>query len=271
MNKQKAPGAIEWWKEWSPELAYILGFAFADGGIGKGRNGLVIGQSKRDILDQIASVAPNPRIVYSEGAKVWRLTFCEPGLNTILAGYGIVPNKTVLGFWPPSMPHDLVQHYLRGFFDGDGCISIRKKGYGGTVSFVCHSSSYLQAVKDHFNLLDVSDGSMLKDGRNYRLRYHSADSLKRIYALFYTDASLYHRGKFRRFEDLLHKYASSPSGGGRARGEQVPTAKLTDEQVLEIRLAHNLTGEREAFALTLGVSNQVIDAALDYKTWRHLP
>ncbi len=39
---------LDFWTTWTSELAYGLGFAFADGGIGKDRNSLTLAQAQTD-------------------------------------------------------------------------------------------------------------------------------------------------------------------------------------------------------------------------------
>jgi hypothetical protein len=57
MNKQRNGNShgIEWWQTWSPELAYVLGFAFADGGVGKNRNSLTLSQSALEMRGDMSS------------------------------------------------------------------------------------------------------------------------------------------------------------------------------------------------------------------------
>ena len=40
-----------------------------------------------------------------------------------LAKYGIHPRKTYDDNWPTNIPEKLIPSYIRGYFDGDGCIS----------------------------------------------------------------------------------------------------------------------------------------------------
>ncbi len=57
-----------------------------------------------------------------------------------LAKHGIIPRKT-FKLEPPKIRRDLVNHWIRGYFDGDGCVSIDKLGnkrgcFMGTYSVI---------------------------------------------------------------------------------------------------------------------------------------
>ncbi|PAD72451.1 hypothetical protein [Paenibacillus campinasensis] len=45
-----------------------------------------------------------------------------------LISLGVKPRKSFTGSFPTEIPKEFLSHYLRGVFDGDGCITIRKSG-----------------------------------------------------------------------------------------------------------------------------------------------
>lgn len=45
-----------------------------------------------------------------------------------LEKYNIIPNKTTI-YEPVILQHDLMNHFFRGYFDGDGCLTVRNKKY----------------------------------------------------------------------------------------------------------------------------------------------
>jgi hypothetical protein len=72
----------------------------------------------------------------------------------------------------------------------------------------------------------------------------------------------------------MHYYrarAGAPiEGGGRARGENHSNAKLTAENVRELRLLYADGATLRQLADKFGVSNVSIHNAVSGKTWRHL-
>jgi len=189
----------EWWRTPSPELAYIYGFAFADGIVRRGRGGrtkndLTLTQACRDDLESIQAVAGGGHLRLATEGHVWLLSFrAKDGIRAdVLKAWGLVPNKTEHG-WFPDVPSDLLPHYVRGFFDGDGSISLMRRGPRQrlpVLAFVCHLQAYLERLSQVFLEIGASPRRPFQDGRNWRLRYTSRSDLSRIHRWLYTDSTL---------------------------------------------------------------------------------
>lgn len=260
---------LDFWTTWTPELAYVLGFAFADGGIGKGRNSLTLAQAQTDkeILLKIQKVYPRKShfTIVERANPLWRLRFCEPGLGGILANYGIVPNKTVYGYWPLHMPSDLNRHYIRGFFDGDGTTYLN--GSKKVIGFVCHSFTFLDTLSAKLCSLGISKKLPYKDGANYRLRYGKASDISKMYDLFYKDATVFLERKKVKIEKILQYIESSQGRKGSNHGN----AKLTETDIIEIRRLW-ATGEYTQIKLgqLFNISNTNISQIVKRLAWTHI-
>lgn len=111
--------------------AYILGLLSADGNISKEGNRITLSICDKDseilqiILNHIHSTYPITEYVVKKKykQKIFRITskkLCEK-----LSIYGIVPKKSLkLKF--PDINCNLISDYIRGYFDGDGSITITK-------------------------------------------------------------------------------------------------------------------------------------------------
>jgi len=111
------------------EKAYFLGFLMADGNVDKKRNNirLVLHQKDVDILYKLRSALfigdPLPSIGED---RVYRyLTISSAHIKEALGRQGCVPAKTFKTSLP-QLPDDLMWHFLRGLYDGDGGITIDK-------------------------------------------------------------------------------------------------------------------------------------------------
>lgn len=272
MNKQRKGNSrgIEWWQTWSPELAYVLGFAFADGGVGKNRNSLTLSQSEKEILENMASIVPNGQLSYSLGAKVWRLRFCEPNLNSILATHGIVANKTVYGSWDASLPIELIPHYIRGFFDGDGHIfiaSVAKDVCHVGLMFVCHSKEFLMALEQTLRCYGASARKITQDGNNFRLRYNRHSDLACIHSILYpTTAQIYLDRKKRVFDEVIAYIRHSQGRKGSSHGN----AKLNEQEVKQIRLMRSEGKMLKEIAAVFKVNFRTISIICTRNAWRHV-
>lgn len=82
-------------------------------------------------------------------------------LVNALMGWGIVPQKTFSLCWPVNLPPELILAYIRGYFDGDGTVYIRRRSAPGTqwVEIVCRlisgSAPFLEALQGELNARDV--------------------------------------------------------------------------------------------------------------------
>lgn len=204
-SKQPERGGDSFWSQWSDNLAYVLGFAFADAGIGRGRNSLTFSQSRPDILSKIQECVPSGRLTYSQGAKVYRLRYCFPGFNAMLRPHGIIPNKTVHGYWPTTIPSQLIRHYIRGYFDGDGSIYIRKHLHTAIAHFVCHKADFLERLRSELRRLNIGSNRVFQDGNNYRLRITKRADLYQMHSQIYSGAGLFCPFKKKKFDEAVSK------------------------------------------------------------------
>lgn len=153
-SKIKYPVNEEYFNIWSHDMSYILGFIMADGCIRKKRANsgyeLKIEVSMKDIeiLEYIASkISPTRPIRKNSihknktGGISRSCVLCITLTNlmyTRLGYLGIIPKKSGFELMPKDMPKKFVWSFIRGLFDGDGCIHKRK--HGGFDWQICSSS-----------------------------------------------------------------------------------------------------------------------------------
>jgi hypothetical protein len=162
----------------SPSKAYCLGFIAADGNVYFGKRnsgGLEISLSSRDEshLRKIRNIlGTTAKIKISKtnfDTQRCRLQIgCRP-LAENLANIGITPRKShSLQF--PVIDESLVSHFIRGYFDGDGYIRIKKNG-NLEVSML-GTEDFLLSVKNFFTEVHgIEVGSLRPSQSQYRLAY----------------------------------------------------------------------------------------------------
>ena len=64
-----------------------------------------------------------------------RISVCSSIMTNHLAKYGIVQNKGFNLVFPDFLKEELLRHYLRGYFDGDGSISTNGKNRNGSPKY----------------------------------------------------------------------------------------------------------------------------------------
>lgn len=124
------------------EQLYLIGLLAADGNVNKtGR--ISIAQSKDcglSLITYIKSILQySGKILETQtlsGNISYTLSFDSNNILQVLNRFNITPNKSLIYKYPASeIPQNLLASFLRGYFDGDGCI--------GTYS-VGHSTQYLK-------------------------------------------------------------------------------------------------------------------------------
>lgn len=105
--------------------AYWLGFIGADGCVhGANRFSMDLQRRDHEHLERFCKAlqASNPvkKYMSSNGWPISALTITSRTLVESLNANGIVKRKTFKLEWPNHIRDDLLKHYLRGYFDGDG-------------------------------------------------------------------------------------------------------------------------------------------------------
>jgi hypothetical protein len=157
------------------EKAYALGFIIADGCIRERQGNRSPGLSlKLAIADEDHVrllrdiISPDSNITYTKnpnGLRYAEFYIADEKLSKSLIEKGVLPRKTYDPREPVSVPSHLLHHWIRGFFDGDGCVYIPKRdrhrvtivlaGYGPsatpnpTLMFIAHKFNevYSRATK----------------------------------------------------------------------------------------------------------------------------
>jgi hypothetical protein len=118
----------------TPEKAWILGFIGADGSNNPSTNSLVFHLAIKDeeILTQIKEELSSEHNLFylvkkDTGRKYVILSIASRKMSKDLIRQGIIPNKTLQYSFPTQLPKNLYRHFLRGYFDGDGCIYYTQK------------------------------------------------------------------------------------------------------------------------------------------------
>ncbi|MCZ0829112.1 LAGLIDADG family homing endonuclease, partial [Brevibacillus laterosporus] len=193
---------IEFFKRWTPEMAYVLGFIVTDGCITQ--NQITIAQKERHILEIIADImgATTPVTERSNNGgrtAIFTLNICRTEMVNDLAKLGISSRKSLVVPFP-NVPDDLMPHFLRGVIDGDGWV--HHKGY--TMSVISASPLFAERLFDvlsdrGFNTRVVIDCS----GKTtyYRVYVSGKEDIYRLGKWLYRDCGhLYLPRKRERFE-----------------------------------------------------------------------
>lgn len=187
--------------------AYVLGFIYADGC--NTRKGLQIGIHEKDkeVLEFIKSelnISNSLRYIspYKSGwSYKWELSVKSIELSTILTNVGCPPAKSLILQFPNFVSERLMSHFIRGYFDGDGSITVCKKGYF-RLSFVSASEHFIMGLKDYLEK-KINCKIPLYKGKGYSLQTSKKSVVKAIVKLIYTDSVFNMKRKYEKAYPLL--------------------------------------------------------------------
>jgi len=134
----------DYFKKNSRNMFYILGFWFADGHINKNR--FFISQHKDDIdlLNKI-SIEMNSDFPLIKCQDNFQISITSKELVSDIKKFGGIQNKTkTINF--PNIPEDFLLDFIRGFFDGDGCITYQKNEKCYVSSIICASENFIKTL-----------------------------------------------------------------------------------------------------------------------------
>ncbi|MBS3146107.1 hypothetical protein J4471_00230 [Candidatus Woesearchaeota archaeon] len=129
-------------KIWSHEMAYVLGWFFSDGTVSTNKHSCSIHLHKKDsyILEEIKNLLDygGPISFYKDSVM---LRVESKMLHRDLINLGCKPRKSFNDYPFPKIPKEYLASFIRGFFDGDGSIMFNypntiKIAFVGNISFI---------------------------------------------------------------------------------------------------------------------------------------
>lgn len=215
------------------EKAYWFGFLCADGTVSSRTNEVRLGLALKDI-DHLQKF--NDALNYPKGMRVSRshqfgyksnlntsgepmymvsTGICNESLKNDLVSKGCVPNKSLILTFPDAdifvaserySKRDLILHFIRGYFDGDGTLGLyahSKKNPKKEESLMfVGTRAFLEGVREY-----LGDGFLMQK-RNFgplvfRLGYSTSKAF-RAAELLYKNATIYLERKYNIYLEMCH-------------------------------------------------------------------
>jgi ribosomal protein L20A (L18A) len=215
-------------KEETPESFYVAGFLAADGSLQQRKYSKIVKicLSKKDKqhLEKIKSILKSNHPIKEYQVKPTKKSkisgYCveiQIVSNTLfddLARFNIIPKKTFVYCIPEwIINHQLVNHFMRGYFDGDGCVSWCGLGDGRTIRQlyfnILGTKLFLEAYQ---NILEhncqLNHNNLCQKDNVFSLSYSGNNIIQRIGNFLYKDATIYLERKYDQINLLLkhHNY-----------------------------------------------------------------
>ena len=207
----------------TPNKAYILGFLYADGYNNRVNNTIVLSLSQKDediltqIRDEIGSDKPLYYIDYVnkyDGVErhMVNMTLASSHMCDMLEKWGMHQNKTFNINFPEFLDDELYSHFIRGYFDGDGCACIVKDNRNNKIRYrlqVTMMSSLLlcKGMEEHLlqeGIIFHTNHPTGKSELNGLIRSGSNIQTKKFMEYIYKDADLYMDRKYQVFKEYFN-------------------------------------------------------------------
>ena len=194
------------------EKAYILGWWYSDGNVMKdGKIRISIQQDDEEIIHKIKSILQyNGPLYYKKSNNPKHKDLIEICINRQkvaqdLIKLGCIPNKSMTLLFPTleQVPVQLIRHFVRGYFDGDGSIN-------GTVMIV-GTLSFCNTLKEILPCETTNIYQRYKDREpeksSHQLFIGRRSEVEKFYHWIYDDATIWlsrKRDKFVYFEEEVY-------------------------------------------------------------------
>lgn len=195
------------------EKAYWLGFILADGCLKK-KNTVALSLSIKDkkhiekfktFLETEAPITTEDRNIKGKLYKICRLTISNKKIRQDLMRYHVMPCKSTFE-QPTILRSDLIRHYIRGIFDGDGWLTYTDKskemGFGMGLDILIYIQTYFEANDIHFNAITPC-------GSIYKYRKSAKVEILKALNLLYKDSTVYLDRKFNKYNNCRSEIESS--------------------------------------------------------------
>lgn len=207
--------------------AYLLGFYVADGSLNLQRNTIRIKINSADSeIIKLFNIYISPEALIKVnketkqmGANNKEITIKEniqidissKVLSESLQDLGYGERKTYKCINLPNIDKSLIRHFIRGYFDGDGCItySVREpnlKNREKNPRLVCRfeiaakTDSLIKDIQEVLTESGISTNiNYLKSSDSYRLYSCSREQIINIFNYLYKDSNFYLSRKFNKF------------------------------------------------------------------------
>lgn len=183
-------------------MSYILGFWFADGSVERSvsirGHYIRVGSTEYDVVayikEQLSAQHNIHKAIRTPRKTYHLLRIGDQQLYNDLTRLGVIERKSCIVTFP-KVPKKYLPFFVRGYFDGDGCVYLEKSENNSTkrltTIFTSGSLVFLDQLRsilaDEIGTPEKKKISITKGSAGtvaYQLRFSSRDSLKLYYFMY---------------------------------------------------------------------------------------
>ena len=218
------------------EKAYCLGLMYSDGNVLSSKNwdskqvSLTQAEKDKDVLEQFKKLTKSESTMCEstvKGEKYYRLTIYSKKMFDDLNNLGVVERKSLALTFPDFLPKELIGHFIRGYFDGDGCIwegkpkkmAVKKENKPGeyrerivhNVKFtVTGSVPFIKGLQKFlvdncgFNETKLNFRKAKNENTHCTMEYSGRKNIEKLFNLMYNNSHFFGKRKRDKFEKILN-------------------------------------------------------------------
>jgi intein-encoded DNA endonuclease-like protein len=190
--------------------AYWLGFLFADGNIGKNNNNVFLTSKDKIVIESFLKDLQYTGFITKEihnkyKSVIWKARLCSSKMKQDLINLGCTSAKS-LTIRLPKLNDALYSHFVRGYFDGDGCVrvsrNIKSQDWIRLQTEICSGSELF--LKDLITILPTHKKTLSFTGV-YLLSFSIQDSLI-LYNYMYSNHTICLERKYNIYKNYFDTY-----------------------------------------------------------------
>ena len=183
--------------------AYILGFIYSDGCLSKNKSEVIIKIHNKDeeilkiIKEELKSDHPIHQVKGYKNKQVC-FRFGSKKIYNDLTKIGLSPSKTFSIVFP-KLSDNLVRHFIRGYFDGDGCVSkIGKNRKLNLCNIFTASKSFKDSLCEILNFESIEFRLYERDN-GFSINIGKKESVYKFHDFMYSNSTIYLNRKYDKY------------------------------------------------------------------------
>src|SRR5260221_10322422 len=257
-NKLKYRVNEKFFDKWTPQMAYLLGFTYADGNIYKTSLAWDLQTRDKELLIKFKKALECDYPI-ADRKKSVRLRISNQILITGAIKRGLLPKKNLRDELP-NMPDKFFRHFVRGYLEGDGWVVVRKNRNEGDIGFVSGNKEFIEFLCRTINNKFLMQGRVRKKTKmtpkkflstTFLLEYYSSNAFK-IATWTYKDIrenDLFLERKYKKYLEMKELYDFLNSGTREIRIVQRKFGRSIKDILSDLYLKQNLDAIRIADVL----------------------
>ena len=208
----------------TPRKAYYLGLLYADGNNMPEKREIRISLQECDkyilekMKDDLNYSGPLRFIDYNTKnpnyKNQWTLDITNEHMSDSLESHGVCKCKSLILKWPDNLDRSLYSHFVRGYFDGDGCLYISKNHKINEVGFVGANSfltKFIEIIREEIGVdfyirdLDIKKYNPATKGA----RISNRNGIKLFLDWIYKDSDIMLERKYDKYQQFLNSINNS--------------------------------------------------------------